>query len=266
MPTTSLLHVQYHSRHLRKAMGMNIILPALPPPSADGRYPVLYLLHGLSDDYSAWTRYTSIERYAANLPLLLVLPDSGRGFYTDGKNAPRYESHIVDDVIGFIDKWFPTIPTREGRVVAGLSMGGYGSLKLALKFPHLFSAAASHSGCLRIGEVLLRYPDEPEITAERVAIFGTTPADGSEDIFANATDLVTGGQPRPALRIDCGVDDFLIEENRDFHRHLLDLQYNHEYQEHPGNHSWEYWDRHIPDSLAFLARCLGISESGKKTS
>lgn len=254
-----LIQAEYHSKLLRKATGMNILLPTRPSPTGDGRYPVLYLLHGLSDNHTIWCRNTAIERYALDYPLIIVMPDGDRGFYTDGLNAPAHESHIVVDVIEFVERWLPVIPSREGRTIAGLSMGGYGALKLALKFPQLFVAASSHSGCLRVGEVLKRYADTPDIAAERRAIFGKAPENGPEDIFAVVKALMDGKSDRPALRFDCGVDDFLIEENRDFHRHLDELGYVHQYTEHPGVHNWEYWDRHVPESLAFVAGHLGIS-------
>src|SRR5215470_15991071 len=96
------------------------------------KYPTLYLLHGLSDDHTIWTRRTSIERYAANLPLMVVMPDGERGFYTDAKEGPKFQTEAE----------------RAGRCIGGLSMGGYGAVKLALKHPDMFVSANSHSGAL----------------------------------------------------------------------------------------------------------------------
>ena len=135
----ALCSVQLFGESIQKASGMNVILP-----DAQGPFGVLYLLHGLSDDHTIWCRRTSIERYAAELPLIVVMPDGHRSFYC---NDPRpggcaYEDHIVTDVVGFVDRTFPTIADRAGRAIGGLSMGGYGAMMLALRHPDLFSVWA----------------------------------------------------------------------------------------------------------------------------
>src|ERR1041384_5103667 len=145
----ALTEIHYWSTSLEKmAMATAIVPQGLPGPFA-----TWYLLHGLSDDHSAWTRRTSIERYADGLPVIIVMPDGERGFYTDAKASPkgRFESAIVKDLIPWVDATFRTIPRRASRVVSGLSMGGYGAMKFALKYPELFCAAASHSGALGRG-------------------------------------------------------------------------------------------------------------------
>jgi putative tributyrin esterase len=113
-----------------KHTNMYVILP-----EGEGPFPVLYLLHGLSDDYSVWMRRTRIEVYAEKYPLIIVMPDGHRSWYV---NDPRlgglaYEDLIVKDVVGLVDRTFPTVRSREGRAVAGLSMGGYGAIMLGLR-------------------------------------------------------------------------------------------------------------------------------------
>jgi len=154
---------------------MNVIFPEIgvgEPP-----FPVFYLLHGLSDDHTSWARRTSIERYVAPLPLIVVMPDGGRGFYCDAVEGPAYERHVIEDVIGFVDRTCQTIPERKGRVIGGLSMGGYGALKLALKFPHLFCSAVAHSSAFDVR----RRIEHPEMSAEMRRIFGLSPAGGPDD-------------------------------------------------------------------------------------
>ena len=151
----------FHSPALMKACSMTVIVPESgvgEPP-----FPVCYLLHGLSDDHTSWARRTSIERYVANLPLIVVMPDGGRGFYTDAVEGPAYERHLIEDVIGFVDRTFQTIRVRRGRVIGGLSMGGFGAMKLALKFPQLF--------CQR----------RRAFCSVRCPAAGGTPGDGSGD-------------------------------------------------------------------------------------
>jgi S-formylglutathione hydrolase FrmB len=226
---------------------------AIVPDNKPGPFPVLYLLHGLSDDHTAWTRRTSLERYVDGLPLIVVMPNGERSFYTDSQSSPKaaFETYLTRDLVGFVDRTFRTIPTREGRVLAGLSMGGYGAVKLALKRPDLFCAAVSHSGAVGFGQRTF------DPGTEWAAIMGENAAGGPNDIFALAETIDRAALP--ALRIDCGVDDFLIEENRALDAHLTTLGIPHEYEEHAGGHDWEYWDKHIQDTLKYFDRVLGLN-------
>jgi S-formylglutathione hydrolase FrmB len=245
--------LKYFSKALCKQTAANLILPQndAPPP-----YAVLYLLHGLSDDHTIWHRRTSIERYVSDYPLIVVMPDSGRGFYTDAKEGDAWETAIVRDLVGYVDQMLPTRPTREGRCLGGLSMGGFGAIKLALKYPDLFGSAVSHSGALgRAHRSVPRASDNPFDTEMR-RIFGEHPEGGPDDPFALAERLEPA--KRPALRIDCGTEDFLIEDNRAFHAHLTEIGYPHEYEEFPGEHEWGYWDRHVQEAIRFHARNMGI--------
>jgi len=244
--------LNFHSPALAKACSMTVIVPegsvGQPP------FPVCYLLHGLLDDHTSWARQTSIERHVAGLPLIVVMPDGGRGFYCDAVDGPAYERHLLDDVIGFVDRTFHTMPERQGRVIGGLSMGGYGAIKLALKYPQLFCSAVSHSAALDVQRRLER----PEVAAEMRRIFGPAPGGGPNDPYALAATI--DRTLLPALRLDCGLEDGLLEENRAFHRHLEQLGIPHEYAECPGAHTWEYWDCHIQEALAFHQRVLGLGD------
>jgi S-formylglutathione hydrolase FrmB len=238
--------IQYFSRSLQLASSFNVVFPddpAIKPPWA-----AFYLLHGLSDDHSIWARRSRIEWYVEGLPLVVVMPYGGRGWYTNAVNPPRYkyEDDLVRDVIGLVDRTFPVKAERSGRAIGGLSMGGYGAVKLGLKYPDLFTSVTSHSGALAFP----RRPEEAaELSLEFTSIFGDHPEGGPEDPFALAAELSPGRAP--ALRIDCGDEDFLIEHNREFHRHLDDLGIAHEYEEFSGTHDWNYWDAHVQDAIKF---------------
>jgi putative tributyrin esterase len=244
--------LHFHSPALAKACSMNVLVPegsvGTPP------FPVCYLLHGLSDDHTSWARQTSIERHVAGLPLIVVMPDGGRGFYCDAVDGPAYERYLLEDVIGFVDRTFNTIAERQGRVIGGLSMGGYGAIKLALKYPQLFCSAVAHSAALDVQ----RRIERPEVAAEMRRIFGPAPGGGPNDPYALAATI--DRTLLPALRLDCGLEDGLLEENRAFHRHLEQFDIPHEYAECPGAHTWEYWDCHIQEALAFHQRALGLSD------
>jgi len=235
---------------------------AIVPEHVPGPWATLLLLHGLSDDHTAWARRTSLERYLEGLPLLVVMPNGERGWYTDSVSSPAqaFETYLTRDLIGFVDGAFHTRPERSSRMTAGLSMGGYGALKLALGHPDLFCAAVSHSGAVEIGA--RSWEEDNARQQELRAIFGAHPQGGDNDLYALAQRA--DAPARPALRIDCGVDDFLIEDNRRFHAHLERIGYPHEYAEHAGAHDWAYWDIHIQDTLAFAARILGLRKPGTK--
>lgn len=233
--------VNYFADSLAKCVGMNVIVPR-----GKGPFPVLYLLHGLSDDYTMWHRRSSIERYAENLPLIVVMPDGGRSFYC---NDPRpggmaYEDHMVKDVVGTVDNMFPTIANRTGRAIAGLSMGGYGAIMLSMRHPDVFSVACSHSGSLGfVGRMQNSRPDI-QLLCEHLPR-------SRYDAHLLARKIKRSGK-KLAIRIDCGTEDFLLQENRSFHAHLAKLGLPHEYHEYPGSHTWEYWDEHIRQTLKFV--------------
>ncbi|MFW6189950.1 MAG: alpha/beta hydrolase [Planctomycetota bacterium] len=246
----AVMRVNFFAGSLQKAHHMTVLLPQ--DAEEGGPYPVLYLLHGLSDDDTIWTRRTSLERYVGGLPLMVVMPDGGRGFYSDAAAGPAWERHIMEDVIGFVERFFPARADRQGRVIGGLSMGGYGSVKLGLKYPDRFCSVASHSGAFRMS----RRVEEGDRTDEMRRIFGENPAGGADDPFALAERI--DRDRLPAISLDCGTDDFLIEENRAFHRHLERLGVPHRYEEFPGEHEWGYWDRRIRQALRFHTDALGI--------
>ena len=209
---------------LRKMTSCMVILPEDAGP---GPFPVWYLLHGLSDNHTAWTRHTNLERYLGNLPLIVVMPDGGRGFYTDSATEPAgaFETFIVRDLVEFVDRTFQTRANRGGRVISGLSMGGFGAVKLALKHPGMFCAAASHSGALWRPSDLDHYEG-----SELQRVFGNNPAGGPDDIFALAENVAVGAGAWVADRL-CGTEDYLLSANRTFHTHLDRLGIAHEYAE-----------------------------------
>ncbi|HZO87714.1 MAG TPA: alpha/beta hydrolase family protein [Chthonomonadaceae bacterium] len=247
--------LKYFSKALQKATAADIILPE---GDHEGPFATFYLLHGLSDDHTIWQRRTSIERYVQDLPLIVVMPDGGRGFYCDAKEGMAWETAIVRDLVNYVDKMFHTKAAREGRCIGGLSMGGYGAAKLALKYPDLFCSAVSHSGALCFAHRPLPPDSENPWNTEFRRIVGENPVGGPDDIFALAEKLAS--EKRPALRIDCGTEDFLIEDNRALHAYLDQIGYPHEYAEFPGAHDWAYWDTHVQEAIAFHARNLGIGK------
>lgn len=244
--------INYHSRSLQKASAFNILFP--DDPSIPRPWATFYLLHGLSDDHTIWMRRTSIERYVAGLPLVVVMPDGGRGWYSNAVEGYKYEDDLIKDIVGLVERAFPVKAEREGRAIGGLSMGGYGAVKLGLKHHEMFASVNSHSGAL--GFLRADAAKNRELSPEFERIFGKEPKGGPEDPFAIVEQMDHGRVP--ALRVDCGTEDFLLDQNRAFHKFLEERHVPHEYEEFPGSHSWGYWDEHVQQAIAFHVRNLKL--------
>jgi S-formylglutathione hydrolase FrmB len=231
-------------------VGLNVLLPDTGTPP----FATLYLLHGLSDDYTGWVRRSNIERYVANLPLIVVMPDGYRGFYTNTASGVPYARYIAEETVAFIERNFPARASRDARAIGGLSMGGYGALRLALGYPDCFISATSHSGVPMHGT---RKPKETALW-EYDQVFGPNPAGSDHDLLKLAK-LAREMNLCPAIRIDCGREDPVLENNRELHAALTTLQIEHEYEEFPGAHDWDYWDLHIREAIQFHARNLNLN-------
>lgn len=245
--------INYYSHSLDKSSQFNVIFP--DSPDAKRPWGVYYLLHGLSDDHTTWMRRSCVERYVLGYRLMVVMPDGGRGWYTNAVDGDPYEDDLMTQVIGLVEKNFPVRAERSGRAIGGLSMGGFGAVKLALKHPDVFASADSQSGVLGF----LREPAVSKLLArEFTRVFGDSPTEGPEDPFHLATTVRP--RQRPALRIVSGEEDAFLEQNRAFHEHLNALDFAHEYEEHPGTHNWAFWDRHVRSAIDFHRRNLGIPD------
>ena len=243
--------INYYSHSLSKGSSFNVVFP--DSPDATRPWAVLYLLHGLSDDHTTWMRRSCIERYTLGYPLMIVMPDGGRNWYTNAQEGEAYEDDLLKDVIGLIENDFPVRAERSGRAIGGISMGGFGAVKLGLKHPDKFASVHSSSGL----PALLRNPAEAKTLSPEVPrIFGAKPTDGPEDPFH----LAAKAAPKalPGFRIDCGEHDPFLAQNRDFHQHLEALKLDHQYHEFPGAHSWSYWDLRLQEAIDFHRENLDI--------
>jgi S-formylglutathione hydrolase FrmB len=275
----------------------------LPPSYTRGkrRYPVAYYLHGLSGNESDWLSLAEIDRIADSVfaagagEMILVLPDGDDGWYTDWAEPltqaacmadttldrrgttyctihQGYATYIAHDLVAHIDSTYRTRADRRHRGIAGLSMGGYGAITLALTHPDVFAAAASHSGVL---SPLYTGP-HPFVTPPRAPVsmdslramwswawatigraFGSDTASWYAcDPARLAGRLRAAGGLFPALFVDGGTADALTDESRAFHAELVTLGVPHQYAEWPGAHDWRYWRAHVGESLAWLAARL----------
>lgn len=212
--------------------------------SRDGKLPVLYLLHGLGGDHTEWTRLSSVERYAEEKGIALVLPRADRSYYMDMKQGAAYYTYLSEELPAIVKSLFPVSDRREDTFIAGLSMGGYGAFKLALRQPERFAAAASLSGSLDIVHRL----SEPTVfrNHEEVRMFGSVAElKGSDDDLLALAGKVAAAGNQPMLYQCCGTEDFLYEGNRNFLKHAGEVGLEVTYEEGPGSHEWGYWDRMI---------------------
>lgn len=254
----ALIHCDFFAESLGMSSSMTVILPqqtqrqiGMDGVACKGDFPVLYLLHGLSDDHTIWTRRTSIERYVAPLGLAVVMPNVHRSFYADMVYGGKYWTYVSEELPRVCQAFFPITNKREKTFVAGLSMGGYGAMKLGLGKPECFAAAASLSGALDLRDF---FDPENGRNHESTLIFGDWESfQGSDnDVFHLAGSVAKRATAKPKLYACCGTEDFLYEQNVRFRDHARDLGLDLTYQEEPGNHNWGYWDVKIQDVLEWL--------------
>ncbi|WP_433223840.1 alpha/beta hydrolase [Dactylosporangium sp. CS-047395] len=230
------------------ALGVATSMTALLPDSTTP-LPVLYLLHGLSDDDTAWTRFTSLERYAAELGLAIVMPQVERSFYTDEVWGRPYWTFVAEELPRKARGLFHITDDPAKTFVAGLSMGGYGAFKLALRHPDRFGAAASLSGVLdlptRARELFIA--GDPRMW-ER--IFGDPPSIAGTD--NDLLHLLESVANPPPLFAACGTEDPLYVGNVKFRDACdrLGIPLRSEFS--PGEHDWAFWDAKIREVLAWL--------------
>lgn len=246
----ALFQTGFRSSALQKQTSFNAIFPE-EGFCGDTPYPVVYLLHGLSDDHSIWLRRSNIERYASEYGFAVIMPDGGRSFYTDMKHGDAYFTAIAEELPRFVERMFPVSRKREDTFIAGLSMGGYGALKIALRYPERFAAAGIMSA---VTDIVDKFSNEVFDLHMWQDIFGSpeeTIRDGN-DLFTLAEKVSRLAEP-PAVIQFCGTEDFLLKDNRKLNSALESLNWrNYLYSETPGTHCWPYWDKHIQDILKFF--------------
>lgn len=252
----ALLECSFYSEMLGFNTTMNVILPQQTTTqigqkgaAKKERYPTLFLLHGLSDDHSIWLRRTSIERYVSELGLAVVMPQVHRSFYTDMKYGYRYWSFLTEELPQLARQFFPLSDQRKDTFVAGLSMGGYGAFKWALRKPEDIAAAASLSGALDIaGREMAQL-----LNNDYKLVFGeVSPKGTADDLMYLIQTYDQHADIKPKLYQCCGTEDFLYDENQRFREAVARTSIEYTYEEGPGSHTWDYWDKKIQDVLKWL--------------
>ena len=273
----ALIHTNFFSEALGMCAAVDVILPQasnrlIGMETAGGaeKHPVLWLLHGASDNHTIWQRRTSIERYVAPLGLAVVMPNVHLSGYTDMAHGGKYFTYIADELPTLMRRFFPLSEKREDNFIAGLSMGGAGCMKIGLARPGNYAAI----GCLSAGAMnhVPRDTDtdpahpanqDPRWAAMFHRMFDGRTLEGSEeDVYGNVARLAKDGGPFPRIYHACGKDDFLLAPahyTRDVFQAIPGNPFDYTYVEDEGAHTWEYWDAHIQDFLRFIRPKTGES-------
>ncbi len=248
----ALANLKFYSESLGMQTEIYIVIPQKSTTGEIGiennakkeKYKCLYLLHGLSDDHSIWLRRTSIERYATDYGICVVMPCAHKSFYTDMKYGMKYYTYIAKELPKIVREFFNVSDKREDNFIAGLSMGGYGALKIALRENETFCAAAGISSVTR----LVR----DDFNDVLVPILGENLEILSEDDLFYLAEETDKKNIKPRLYMAVGTEDFLYDDNQKLREKIESLNYDYTYIESEGAHTWEFWDEYIQKVLKWM--------------
>jgi S-formylglutathione hydrolase FrmB len=253
------------STAMNKTYKAAVVLPASYTKSK-AAFPVLYLLHGGGGHFRDWLTQTPDKMLVKNLAdqynIIIVMPEGETfSWYLNSPldKTSQFETYLTKEVIPKIDNSYRTVPNSKGRVITGLSMGGHGALYLSARHPDLYCAAGSMSGALDMNVKNWRIPADfaNRVKEGWVRLLGPDTTTNNAyfiNSVVNMADRIKGNNLK--LVIDCGVDDFLIEPNRELHRRLVYNGTPHDYTERPGGHTWEYWQNALPYHVMFFHQVL----------
>lgn len=262
----AFMRVEFFSRILHMAVAADVVIPQAVTneigldsrESKEGKHPVLWLLHGATDDHTTWQRRTSIERYAAKRGLAVVMPSGHLSSYMNMAHGGDFYHYIAEELPEVMRGFFNLSDKREDNFIAGNSMGGYGAMKIGINYPDRYEAIGCFSAAANSGRPIANNSGLFDDETWRMRNFMQY---GGKDLTGTCEDtyyMARKNKDLPVLpRIfhSCGKDDFLVDiarETRDFFMGLEGKPYHYVYEEHEGVHEWEYWDEHIVDFLEFL--------------
>lgn len=256
----AFLQVEFFSQALEVASSVNVLLPegnmGIGVQAGGGTQlpKVLYLLHGYSDDHTIWMRRTSVERYAAKYPLAVVMPAVNHSFYCNEPMGERYWDYISEELPRVMHSFFRLSDRPEDTFAAGLSMGGYGALKLGLTYPECFAAVGSFSGAVNVARA---QPDTAEGIFKKERAFGAEPVAPELDLF-RLLETRGGDRRKPRLYVSCGTEDSLFDDHQAFIPAAEQNGWDITHREAAGfSHEWAFWDEEI---RRFIPWMLGEKE------
>jgi S-formylglutathione hydrolase FrmB len=240
--------IQVFSASMNKHIKTCIIVPDNYKKSKKN-FPVVYLLHGYGGNYATWVKsFKEVGQQVDKYGFIVIGVDGNySSWYFDSPIDPsfKYETYIINELVPFVDKNYKTITNREGRAISGLSMGGHGALYLSFKHQDIFGAAGSMSG----GVDFRPFAEKWDIK-KRLGSITEFPDNWDGNTVTNMLELVKDNNLK--LIIDCGVDDFFIDVNRELHQKMLTSKISHDYIERPGQHNIQYWENSLKFQLFFF--------------
>ena len=243
--------IAVHSEAMNKDIMVRVLLP-------DGYYsskeslPVVYVIHGFSDNYKKWDENANVGRFADQYNMIIITPDGGYdSWYFDAPEDPtyRYETFISKELIKYIDSHYKTIPEKKMRAITGQSMGGHGAMYLAIRHKDIFGSVGSTSGGLDIRP----FPKNWGIS-KRLGTIEEHPENWEKHTVINVVDSLKNGELN--IVFDCGYDDFFYQVNCNMHEKLLKMGIAHDFFRRPGNHSWGYWSNSIQYHMLYFNNCF----------
>lgn len=249
----AFVNLKFFSETLDRNVDINAIVPqrsaggdiGISNRGSQEKYKTLLLLHGLSDDNTIWCRRTSIERYAVEHGIAVVMPSADRSFYTDMKHGDKFFTFISQEVLRVAREFLPLSDKREDTFVAGNSMGGYGAFKAALKNPDIFSAAIGLSSVADVDKFMKER--SPHLMDN---VFGESVPDSERLFFL--FEQIKNQTLKPRIYSCVGKDDFMYEDNVKLSKIIEKSGCDYTYVEADGAHNWEFWDKHIQNALKWL--------------
>ena len=236
-----------YSEALRIETSLRVILP----PKGMAASKVLYLLHGLHGDSGDWTRRTCVEPFAEARGYAVIMPEVQRSFYADIQNGCKYFTYVSEELPALCEKLFGFTHTREKTFVAGLSMGGYGALKCALRRPEFYAACASFSGAVDLRH-MLQAGDRADKFPEYRLLLGANGVLEDKDDIMKLAETVSALPQKPRVLVTCGLSDYLYPLNARLRALMETLNFDFKYMEWPGEHTWPFWNESLPHALAFF--------------
>jgi len=250
-----LRDIVFRSVALNREMRYRVALPA--SIASHQKLPVVYLLHGGGGDFRDWTNYSDVTRFAG-ASLVLVMPQGDDSYYVNAVERPgdRYEDYIVQDLISDVEARFPVAEGRANRAIAGISMGGFGAIKIGLSHPDLFALAGALSPAIDVPRRPFSIKRIQQYWAHR-AIFGAWGGDerSREDPFLLARSV--DAAKAPYFFLSCGEGEGLLPANRQFAALLAERHLRYEFHVAPGGHDWTQWNRQLPSLFERLRRSVG---------
>jgi S-formylglutathione hydrolase FrmB len=250
--------VSVFSNSMQKFSECVVVLPE-SYSETDEHFPVLYLLHGYGGNQFSWLELDeNLPAKATSFGMIIVCPDGGyRSWYIDSPvdSTMRYETHIVGEIVPYIDSHYRTIGTRSARAITGLSMGGHGGIYLGVRNSSVFGAAGSSSGGVDIRQFTSSWELKEKILGDTLCC----KTNWENHTVYNVIDRLKPGELQ--LIVDCGLEDFFLDVNRSLHQKLLMMNIMHDYIERPGAHNSEYWRNSIDYQMLYFAKFFRNSMS-----